>query len=129
MTNALKNLVSEEKKYAQVARESANQIWMAGLGAVATAKDGSVKLFEELVVAGKEVEDKGRKVAEAKALEVSNKATQTWTKVEGVLQDRVSRALLSLGVPSKSAMNDLSKRIDDLNKSIGELVKKSAKAA
>jgi len=129
MTNALKTLVSEEKKYAQVARESANQIWMAGLGAVATAKDGSVKLFEELVVAGKEVEDKGRKIAEAKALEVSNKATQTWGKVEGVLQDRVSRALLSLGVPSKSSMADLSKRIDDLNKSIGELVKKSAKAA
>lgn len=129
MTNALKNLVSEEKKYAQVARESANQIWMAGLGAVVTAKDGGVKLFEELVVAGKEVEDKGRKIAESKALEVSNKATQTWSKVEGVLQDRVSRALLSLGVPSKSSMADLSKRIDDLNKSIGELVKKSAKAA
>lgn len=126
MAKALKKAVTEEKQYAHVILESANQIWLAGLGAFAKAQGEGVKAFDGLVEAGKEVEEKSRKTAEEKVMAVSSKATETWDKLEQVFQDRVSRALNSLGVPSNKDLADLNKRIDELNKSVGELLKKTA---
>jgi len=131
MAKALKKsaAASDEKQYAHVILESASQIWLAGLGAFAKAQGEGAKAFDMLVEAGKEIEDKSRKTAEEKVMAVSSKATETWDKLEQVFQDRVSRALNSLGVPSNKDLADLNKRIDELNKSVGELVKKSGAKA
>ncbi|MDK2126778.1 phasin family protein [Parachitinimonas caeni] len=129
MAKTLKKAATEEKQFAHVVLESANQIWLAGLGAFAKAQGEGAKIFENLVEAGKEVEDKSRKSAEDKVMAVSGKATETWDKLETVFQDRVARALNSLGVPSNKDLADLNSRIDELTKSVNELLKKSAKPA
>ncbi|MBV8464367.1 MAG: phasin family protein [Burkholderiales bacterium] len=123
MAKSLKK-ASEEKQYAHVILESANQIWLAGLGAFAKAQGEGVKAFDHLVEAGKQVEEKSRKSAEEKVMAVSSKATETWDKLEQVFQDRVARALNALGVPSNKDVADLNKRIEELNKSVNELLKK-----
>jgi poly(hydroxyalkanoate) granule-associated protein len=131
MAKALKKAASttEDKQYAHIILESASQIWLAGLGAFAKAQGEGAKAFDTLVEAGKEIEEKSRKTAEEKVMAVSSKATETWDKLEQVFQDRVSRALNSLGVPSNKDLADLNKRIDDLNKSVSELLKKSTPKA
>jgi poly(hydroxyalkanoate) granule-associated protein len=123
MAKSLKK-ATEEKQYAHVILESANQIWLAGLGAFAKAQGEGVKAFDHLVEAGKQVEEKSRKSAEEKVMAVSSKATETWDKLEQVFQDRVARALNALGVPSNKDVADLNKRIEELNKSVNELLKK-----
>jgi len=125
MATALKNAIAEEKQYAHIIRESANQIWMAGLGAFATAQGEGTKAFDGLVEAGRELDKKSRKSAEEKVVALSSKATETWDKLESVFQDRISRAVNALGVPSKSDLTELNKLLDQLNKSVAELSKKA----
>jgi poly(hydroxyalkanoate) granule-associated protein len=95
-------------------RESANQIWLAGLGAFAKAQEEGGKVFETLVKQGEEVQDRARKVADDKITEVKSKATESWDKLEQVFEDRVARALHSLSVPSKRDIDALSERVHEL---------------
>ena len=60
MPKRLKELAAETT-VAQVAvkiRESANQIWLAGLGAFSKAEQEGVKMFEALVAEGEKVEER-----------------------------------------------------------------------
>ena len=41
--------------------DTARQIWLAGLGALASAKDEGVKIYDTLVEKGTEFEKKGKK--------------------------------------------------------------------
>ncbi len=95
-------------------RESANQIWLAGLGAFAKAQEEGGKMFDALVKEGEEVQDRARKVADDKFTEVKSKATEGWDKLEQVFEDRVARALHSLSVPSKRDIDALSERVHEL---------------
>ena len=61
---ALKKNVPEQKQLTSVILESANQIWLAGLGAFARAQEEGTKVFDTLVEAGKEIENTGKRVAE-----------------------------------------------------------------
>jgi poly(hydroxyalkanoate) granule-associated protein len=95
-------------------RESATQIWLAGLGAFAKAQEEGGKVFEALVKEGESVQDRAKKVADEKFSEVKSKATENWDKLEQVFEDRVARALNSLSVPSKRDIDDLSARVHEL---------------
>ena len=95
-------------------RESASQIWLAGLGAFAKAQEEGGKVFEALVKEGESVQDRAKKVADEKFSEVKSKATENWDKLEQVFEDRVARALNSLSVPSKRDIDDLSARVHEL---------------
>lgn len=95
-------------------RESATQIWLAGLGAFAKAQEEGGKVFEALVKEGESVQDRAKKVADEKFTEVKSKATENWDKLEQVFEDRVARALNSLSVPSKRDIDDLSARVHEL---------------
>jgi poly(hydroxyalkanoate) granule-associated protein len=95
-------------------RESASQIWLAGLGAFAKAQENGGKVFEALVKEGEEVQDRAKKTADDKFSEVKTKATESWDKLEQVFEDRVARALNSLSVPSKRDIDALSERVHEL---------------
>ena len=115
MAKKLKALVgdSDEKLVATI-KESANQIWLAGLGAFAKAQAEGGKVFEALVEEGEAIQNRARKTADDKITEVKSKATGTWDKLEQVFEDRVARALHSLSVPTKHDIDDLSKRVHEL---------------
>jgi len=119
---------SGEKPTASNILDSANQIWLAGLGAFALAQDEGSKLFDTLVKEGEKVEARTRKAADdmvegvkGKIEEVRGKATEQLDKLEQAFQDRVARALNRLGVPTNEDVQELSKRVEALNESIRQL--------
>src|SRR6476619_7689026 len=106
-------------------RESAQQIWMAGVGAFTRAQGEGSKLFEALVKEGMSIEQHTRKLATGKvdavrdAVEdrvgvVRERATDTWDRLETVFDERVHRALNRLGVPGREELSDLVGRVDAL---------------
>ncbi|MGO9392417.1 phasin family protein [Rhodoblastus sp.] len=115
MVKKLKELASaNDMQLVATIRESASQIWLAGLGAFAKAQEEGGKVFEALVKEGESVQDRAKKVADDKFTEVKSKATESWDKLEQVFEDRVARALNSLSVPSKRDIDDLSARVHEL---------------
>jgi poly(hydroxyalkanoate) granule-associated protein len=122
MTKKLKMLAgSSESQLASTVKESAHQIWLAGLGAFAKAQIEGNKVFDALVKEGEMIQTKTRKVADDKMAEVAMKAAGTWDRLEQVFEDRVARALGSLGVPSKKDIERLSKRVAELTEVVQQL--------
>jgi poly(hydroxyalkanoate) granule-associated protein len=118
-------------------KESAQQIWLAGLGAFAKAQEEGGKVFEGLVKEGMSIQRKTQAVAEEKiseatsrmasmATDISSKASGQWDKLENIFEDRVSKALKKLGVPTSKDIDVLVARIDELNRNVAKLGAKSA---
>lgn len=105
--------------------ESAQQIWLAGMGAFNRAQAEGGKLFESLVRDGLSLEQTARKFTGARADMVRDavegtvgqareRAADTWDKLEKVFEDRVQRALVKLGVPGRDDLNALTERVERL---------------
>jgi poly(hydroxyalkanoate) granule-associated protein len=115
MVKKLQELAKEnESDLITEIRESASQIWLAGLGAFGKAQVEGGKIFEAMVKEGEAVQERAKQVADDKFAEVKDKATGTWDKLEKVFEDRVARALNSLSVPSKHDIDTLSTRVHEL---------------
>jgi len=111
--------------------ESAQQIWLAGLGAFAKAQGEGSRLFDTLMKEGAGLEQKTRKIAgkvdevrgavESGVTQVRERTQETWDKLEQVFENRVSRALGKLGVPGRKELEDLARRVDELNREVKRL--------
>ena len=121
-------------------KESAQQIWLAGLGAFSRAQEEGGKMFETLVQQGVNLQRKTQSAAEEKiteatqrmasmATDISSKASGQWDKLEGIFEERVSRALNKLGVPSAKDVDALIARIDELSRLVAQMGGTPAKAA
>ena len=123
--------------------ESAQQIWLAGMGAFNRAQAEGGKLLESLVRDGLSLEQTARKFTGARADMVRDavegsvgqareRAADTWDKLEKVFEDRVQRALVKLGVPGRDDLNALTHRVErlteELRKANGAVPKQAAKA-
>ena len=106
----------------KVIKDSAQEIWLAGLGAYSRAQEEGAKVFETLVKAGQDLQQKTHGVAGTTVEAMASRAAGTWGKLEQVFEDRVSRSLGRLGVPSKNELRDLSDKIAELNKSVQVLM-------
>jgi poly(hydroxyalkanoate) granule-associated protein len=115
-------------------KESAQQIWLAGMGAFSRAQAEGTKVFEALVKEGSSLQKKTQSVAEDKISEVTNKmssmagdvqakAGQHWDKLEGIFEERTAKALNKLGVPSAKDVDALIARIDELSAKVAKLSK------
>ena len=122
---------------ASAVKESAQQIWLAGLGAFAKAQEGGGKVYESLVKEGLSMQRKTQAAAEEKISEATSKmanmagdiqsrAGQQWDKLENIFEDRVAKALNKLGVPSAKDVDALIARIDELNQSVQKMAAKTA---
>jgi poly(hydroxyalkanoate) granule-associated protein len=125
---------------AQNVKDSAQQIWAAGLASFSKAQGEGSKVFEALVSEGLKLQKKTQSAAEEKlsaaasklsgvAGDVGAKAGQHWDKLESIFEQRVAKALKSLNVPSASDVDSLIKRIDALAVSAGLKKAAPAKAA
>jgi poly(hydroxyalkanoate) granule-associated protein len=106
---------------AALIKNSANQIWLAGLGAFAKAQEEGTKVFDALVKEGETVQDRAKKTADDKIAEVKAKATGSWDKLEQVFEERVARALHSLSVPTSKDVETLSRRVSELTHEVKKL--------
>ena len=113
--------------------ESAQHIWLAGLGAFAKAQGEGGKLFQTLLREGATLEHKTRKIAtgtasdvrdavESGVSQVRERTQETWDRLEQVFESRVSRALAKLGVPGRKDLDDLLKRVDELSREVKKAV-------
>jgi poly(hydroxyalkanoate) granule-associated protein len=125
---------------ASAIKESAQQIWQAGLGSFSKAQGEGGKMFEALVKEGLSVQRKTQAAAEEKISEATNKmagmanditskATNQWGKLEDIFEDRVAKALNKLGVPSAKDVDALIARIDELHKAVAKMGTKAPVAS
>ena len=136
MVKKLQKTSAAKKSPAQLpgaVKDSAQQIWLAGLAAFTKAQNEGGKVFETLAKEGLSIQRKTQAAAEEKITEatskmanmatgITSKATGQWDKLENIFEERVAKALNKLGVPS-------SKDIDELNKSVQQLSAKAAASA
>lgn len=112
--------------------ESAQQVWLAGVGAFGRAQAEGTKLFETLVKEGLSLEQITRKTAGGKAQamrdavestvgQARERASDTWDRLEKVFEERVHRALRRLEVPSREDLSALIDRVDALNAELRRL--------
>ena len=132
MVKKLQKTVADKKAGAQLSstvKDSAQQIWLAGLGAFAKAQEEGGKVFDALVKEGLSIQRKTQSVAEEKiteatskmstmATDITSKASGQWDKLENIFEDRVAKALNKLGVPSAKDVAALSARVDALSKQV-----------
>ena len=120
-------------------KDSAQQIWQAGIGAFSKAQAEGTKAIEALIKEGVNMQRKTQSAAEEKlseasskmssmATDISSKASGQWDKLESIFEERVAKALNKLGVPSAKDVNALIGRINDLNTSVQKLSAKGAAA-
>ena len=130
-----------DNQLAQAVTQSAQKIWLAGLGAFARARTEGDKLFDVLVEQGKTLRSRSEKAADQAMKNVRAQADATlttaqgkWDKLEQVFEDRVSRSLNRLGVLTSKDVDELARQVAGLNESVRALMggaapKRARKAA
>ena len=120
-------------------KDSAQQIWLAGLGAFSRAQEEGSKVFNTLVKQGMAIQHKTEAAADENigeatsrisdiASDLQTRAGNPWDKLENIFEDRVAKALGKLGVPSGDEMAALADRVNQLDKQIQALNTQSATA-
>ncbi|MFT4198639.1 MAG: phasin family protein [Pseudoxanthomonas sp.] len=111
--------------HAETPAQSAQKIWLAGLGALGRAQAEGSQLFESLVREGIELRQSTRKLAAERADSVREavqshledartRAAQTWDRLENVFEDQVQRALQRLKVPTQADLDAMAQTIATL---------------
>jgi poly(hydroxyalkanoate) granule-associated protein len=123
-----------DSQLASSVKDSAQQIWLAGMGAFSKAQEEGSKVFESLVKEGLTLQRKTQAVAEEKIGEVTgkmsamagsvtSKAGQNWDKLETIFEARTAKAMNKLGVPTAKDVDALVKRVDELAAAVAKLSK------
>ena len=113
-------------------KDSAQQIWLAGLGAFSKAQKEGGKVFDTLVKEGLAIQRKTQATAEEKiseatsrmgdmASDIQSRAGNRWDKLENIFEERVAKALGKLGVPLARDVVALAERIDVLDQQVRQL--------
>ncbi len=105
-------------------KNSAQQIWQAGLGAFAKAQEEGSKVFDTLVKDGSKLQETTMQAqakmaetaakASAMASDMGQRASGQFDRLEGIFEERVAKALHSMGLPNAQDMADLQARVDAL---------------
>lgn len=125
---ATKKASAKQANIADNIMGSANEIWLAGLGAFAKAQQEGVKIFNKLVDEGKGLEKVIKKNSESATKEVKStvskvtgKATKSWDKLENIFESRVEKALAKLDIPSSAEISALLDKIEGLASEVSKL--------
>lgn len=142
MVKKLQKMSAAQKATPQLSsavKDSAQQIWLAGLGAFSKAQEEGSKVFDSLVKEGLAIQRKTQAATEEKiseatsrmsdmASDIQSKAGNRWDKLENIFEERVAKALGKLGVPSARDVSALTERVDLLDQQVRKLNGGSAAA-
>jgi poly(hydroxyalkanoate) granule-associated protein len=124
-----------EQQMAKQVMESAQQIWLAGLGAFSKTQVEGKKVFETLVKQGEVLESRTRHVAEATMETARDQASKTiqaasgkFDKLEQVFEERVHKSLNRLGVLTSKDVEMLSAQVAELADSVRALLAQEKRA-
>ena len=135
MVKKLQKMSADKKTTAPLSstvKDSAQQIWLAGLGAFSKAQEEGSKVFDTLVKEGLAIQRKTQAAAEVKmseatsrmsdmASDLQSKAGNRWDKLENIFEERVAKALGKLGVPSATEVSALAERVELLDQQVRKL--------
>jgi poly(hydroxyalkanoate) granule-associated protein len=122
--------------------ENVQQIWLAGMGAIAKAQKDGPAAFHDAVAEGLELLTRSRSSAEQMIRDAfesaqgsvqtrlgsaRDQATETWDNLEALFQNRVHKAMQQLGVPSADEIRLLTKRVAELNDNVKALSARQAR--
>jgi len=106
-------------------KDSAQKIWLAGLGALAAAEEEGGKLFRSLVERGEKYQSPlGDPVASASKTvrgtvsKARTRAGKTLDELESVFDEQVGAVLHRLGVPTRSEVSKLTRRVEELTRAV-----------
>lgn len=118
-------LNEQAERFGKRVTESAQQVWLAGLGALSRAQSEGGKLFDNLVKEGESWEERSRQesargeslrdTVENTVDSARERAAGTWDRVEKSFDDKVQRVLQRLQIPSRNDVERLNDRLDALN--------------
>ena len=108
--------------------ERGRDVWLAGLGALATVEEEGTKLFNRLVDRGQAFEEERRHKLEEATETVRKQSDEAISQLEeaseetqSVLTETVNSAMERLGVPTREEVDDLADKVDRLSRQVGEL--------
>ena len=114
------------------AKESARNVWLAGVGALALAEDEGGKLFDQLVKRGATFESRNRKRLATMVDNVKDlrgDVSGVFGKVVSPVNTAVEKAMHRLGVPTRKEIAALTKRVEELTKAVEKSRAKPRRAA
>lgn len=112
--NTTPNLIDNAKKIADDAKSAGRSVYLASLGAYATAEEETRGFFDRLVDKGRTYDASRTDYVKLAADKVRN-AGQT---VEDKVQSTVSGTLHRVGVPSRDEIRTLISRVETLTKKV-----------
>ena len=128
MSDENDNKPENDPQLAAKIKDSARQIWLAGLGAYTKAEEDTGRFFDRLVQEGEQLENKTRgvverqiKTGEDRVEGVRERATGTWDRLEHMFDERVSGALRRLGIHRREEIESLERRIEALESELARL--------
>jgi poly(hydroxyalkanoate) granule-associated protein len=110
---------------AEALRESAEKIWLAGLGAFERMKSDGPRMFETLVEQGRNMSVKAKDAADQalRAMRESNfEGGGRWDKFQQDMQERVSKSLGTFGVTTTKQVEELARQVAELNDHVRNLM-------
>lgn len=118
-------------------RASAQDIWMAGLGAFAKAQDDGNRLFELLVAEGRRLQDKlttqadvvKGKFGDTRITDMVDRFGDGLEKISQIVEGGTSSVLNKAGVATRQEVDALSRRVSKLAKEVERLVSASKPVA
>lgn len=100
--------------------DSVEQVWLAGLGALALTEQEGSSFFRTLVKKGERVERRTRDRLDEAMTAAKKVPSDTIEKIRTQADDAVENALHRLGVPTHDEITSLSRRIEQLARSLEE---------
>lgn len=127
-----KKVLRSVKRDTVEVRDTARDILLASLGAVSITRKEGARFVGTLIEQGQELGERTVKLAEGKVADVRKQvigvfgkvqktANVNLSQVEGVVGGQVTRVLSRLGIPSKADVQELSRRVSDLNRQVKAL--------
>jgi poly(hydroxyalkanoate) granule-associated protein len=104
-------------------------VWLAGLGALATVEQEGTSLFgtlvkqgEKLVERGEKVEKRGKEKVEELRGDLETRRGEVVQKVETNVYEPVMEALKRFGVPTREEVRELTGKVDALTRRVETLI-------
>jgi len=124
--------------------QGVQQVWLAGMGAIARAQKEGPSAFQDAVFDGLRLLSQSRSAAQRVVRDAfesaqetlqtrvggaRDQAQETLDNLETLFQNRVQRAMHQLGVPTAAEIRVLTKRVAELNESVKRIDARGRKAA
>jgi len=111
--------------------DTAQKIWLAGLGAFERARAEGPRMFDTLVEQGKTLGGQARDAADQALQSLKEGASSAggrFDKLEQVFEERVGRSLKRLGVLTRGEVADLNQGVRDLAEQVRDLMEQQKDA-